>query len=117
MTSRVQKLGILLAAVLMAAGLSVSSVLAAGKAQSFTGQVSDSMCGAHHMGGTPAECIRICVSKGGKYALVVGDKVYTLDTTDKSELDRLYTLAGEKAKVTGTLDGDTIKVASVAASK
>jgi len=117
MTSRVQKQRILPAALLMAAALAVSSALAAGKAQSFTGQVSDSMCGAHHMGGTPAECTRTCVSKGSKYALVVGDKVYTLDTTDQSELDRLNTLAGEKAKVTGTLDGDTIKVASVAASK
>jgi len=117
MTSRVQKLGILLAAVLVTAGLVVSAASAAGKPQTFVGEVGDSMCGAHHMGGTPAECTRICVSKGAKYSLVVGDKVYTLDTADKNELDRLSTLAGEKATVTGTLDGDTIKVASVAASK
>ncbi|HXY52124.1 MAG TPA: hypothetical protein VEI01_21935 [Terriglobales bacterium] len=117
MTSRVQNLGNLLVAVLMTAGLAVSTASAAGKTQSFVGQVGDSMCGAHHMGGTPAECTRICVSKGAKYSLVVGDKVYTLDTTDKNELDRLSTLAGEKAKVTGTVDGDIIKVASVEASK
>ena len=56
-----------------------------------------------------------CVKHGSKYALVVGDKVYTLETSDKAALDKLNDLAGAKAKVTGEVDGTTITVKSVAA--
>jgi len=55
------------------------------------------------------------VKHGSKYALVVGDKVYTLETSDQAALDKLNELAGAKAKVTGELDGDTMTVKSVAA--
>ena len=90
------------------------AALAANKAQSFTGQVSDAMCGAHHMmSGPEADCTRACVGKGSKYALVVGDKVYTLETSDKAALAQLDKLAGQKAKVSGTVGGDSIQVSSV----
>ena len=69
------------------------------------------------MEGSAADCTRECVAKGAKYALVVGDKVYTLDTSDKASLDKLDKLAGEKAQVMGTADGDTITVSSVASAK
>ena len=93
------------------------AAFAVDKGQSFTGQVSDAMCGAHHMmSGSEADCTRACVSKGSKYALVVGDKVYVLDA-DKSAQASLEKLAGSKAKVNGTLNGDTIQVASVSAAK
>ena len=82
---------------------------AAGK-QTFTGEVGDAMCGRQHMGGTAAECTRACVSKGSKFALVVGDKIYTLNTSDKAALATLDQQAGKNATVTGTLDGDTITV-------
>jgi hypothetical protein len=91
-----------------------SSLFAAGK-QTFTGEVSDAMCGRQHMEGTPAQCTRDCVAKGSKYALVVGDKIYTLDTADKTALATLDKQAGKNATVTGTLNGDTIAVSSVAA--
>ncbi|MFY9683602.1 MAG: hypothetical protein WA416_15700 [Candidatus Sulfotelmatobacter sp.] len=87
---------------------------AAGK-QTFTGEVGDAMCGRQHMEGTAAECTRACVAKGSKFALVVGDKIYILDTTDKAALATLDKQAGKNATVTGTLDGDTISVSSVAA--
>ena len=75
--------------------------LAAGKSQTLTGEVSDAMCGAkHQMPGAAAECTRACVKHGSNYALVVGDKVYTLETSDQSALDKLDKLAGAKAKVT-----------------
>ena len=51
---------------------------------------------------------------GSQYALVVGDKVYTLETSDKAALDKLNDLAGAKAKVTGEVDGTTVAVKSVA---
>jgi hypothetical protein len=93
--------------------------VAAGNTQTFTGKVSDAMCGAAHMekGIAPADCVRACVLKGAKYALVVGDKVYTLDTSDKAALDQLNKLAWEQATVTGTATGDTISVKSVTAAK
>jgi len=109
MKSRSQQIGFLVAALLLCV-----ATFAADKAQSFTGKVSDAMCGkAHMMSGSDADCTKACVNKGSKYALVVGDKVFTLDTSDKAALGSLEKLAGSDAKVTGTLNGDTIQVASV----
>jgi hypothetical protein len=97
--------------------LTVSAAFAA-KADTFTGTVSDAMCGAKHMmEGDNVRCLRVCVQKGSKYALVVGDKVYTLDTTDKTALAMLDELADKKATVKGSADGDTIEVSSVKAAK
>lgn len=100
-------------------GVWTISALAAGTPKTFTGKVSDAMCGADHMepGVTPADCTRACVAKGSKFALIVGSKVYTLDGEDKSALQQLDKLADQKAKVTGTLDGDTIQVTSVSPAK
>ncbi len=120
MSAKVSRFGIYLAGLLLVASMGAAPGLAgdkkaAGKEQSLTGVVSDSMCGAKHMmAGSDAECTRACVAKGSKYALVVGDKVYTLDTSDKAALDQLDKLAGQKAKVSGTVSGDTVKVSSVA---
>jgi hypothetical protein len=100
----------------MLIGLAAVPALAAGKSQTLTGEVSDAMCGAkHEMPGKAAECTRVCMKHGSQYALVVGDKVYTLTTADKAALDKLNDLAGAKAKVTGEVDGTTIAVKSVAA--
>jgi hypothetical protein len=108
-----------MAMVVLSTGLSVVPVVAADSAQTFTGRVSDAMCGAKHMEGgiAPAACVRVCVQKGAKYALVVGDKAYILDTSDKAALDELNKLAWEQAKVTGTANGDTISVKSVTTAK
>ena len=89
---------------------------AAGK-QTLTGEVGDAMCGAKHMDGTPAECTRTCVSHGSKYALVVGDKLYVLNTTDKAVLALLDRQAGKKATVTGTVDGTDVEVSTAVAAK
>jgi len=91
----------------------------AGGTQTFTGRVSDAMCGAKHSEGNiaPADCVRACVQKGANYALVVGDKVYTLDTKDQAVSAELNKLAWAQAKVTGTANGDTISVKSVSAAK
>src|SRR5258708_19908842 len=85
-----------------------------GRKQTFTGEVGDAMCGRKHMEGTPAECTHTCVSHGSKYALVVGEKIYILDTADKAALATLDQQAGKNATVTGVLNGDTIEVSSVA---
>jgi len=112
MNLRVRLFGCFLALLLLTA-----ASFAGGKAQTYTGKVSDAMCGAHHMmEGSEADCAKACISKGSKYALVSGDKVYIL-AGDKAAMANLDKLVGADAKVTGTLDGNTIQVASVGAAK
>jgi len=117
--SRLRILQLWMATVVLSAGLAVLPGVAAGGTQTFTGKVSDAMCGATHMekGIAPADCVRACVQKGAKYALAVGDKVYALDTSDKAALDELNKLAWEQATVTGIANADTISVKSVTAAK
>jgi len=117
--SRLRILQAWIATAVLSTGVAVVPGMAAGSTQSFTGKVSDAMCGAKHMeaGIAPADCVRACVQKGANYALVVGDKVYSLKTSDKAALDELNKLAWEQAKVTGTASGDTISVKSVTAAE
>jgi len=116
MKNPTRKAGLLSLTLILQAGLAVSAFAAGGK--TFTGTVSDSMCGAKHaMPGDDASCTRSCVSKGSKYALVVGDKVYTLETSDKAALATLDKQAGAKATVTGTEKDNVIAVSSVKAAK
>jgi hypothetical protein len=111
---RTDKLAISILSLQLFAGLAVNSAWAADT--TMTGKVSDAMCAAkHQMAGNDASCTHECVKGGSKYALVVGDKVYTLDTSDKAALDKLSELAGASAKVTGEVKGDTIAVKTVAA--
>ena len=113
MNVRVRLFGCFVALLLLTA-----ASFAGGKAQTYTGKVSDAMCGAHHMmEGSDADCAKACIGKGSKYALVSGDKVYILQSSDKAAVAGLEKLVGADAKVTGTLDGNTIQVASVAAAK
>ena len=116
--SRLPILKAWIATAVLSTGVAVVPGMAAGT-QSFTGKVSDAMCGAKHSeaGIAPADCVRACVQKGANYALVVGDKVYTLKTSDKAAPDELNKLAWEQAKVTGTASGDTISVKSVAVAE
>ena len=115
--SRAKKLGLAILALVMGVGITVTGALAE-KGKTFTGTVSDAMCGSKHMmEGDDASCTRECVGKGSKYALVVGDKVYTLETSDKAALATLDKHAGAKVTVTGTEKDNTITVASVAAAK
>ncbi len=110
-------LGVSFGVLVLGIGLAVAPAAGAGKAATFTGEVGDAMCGAkHQMEGNAAECTAKCIAAGSKYALIVGDKVYTLEADQKAQ-DELAKLAGTKATVKGTADGSTIQVASVAASK
>ena len=94
--------------------LSTSFILAQAD-QTLTGTVSDAMCGKKHMmqGASAAKCTRVCVKSGSDYALVVGDKVYTLKG-DKMAFDKF---AGENVVVTGKTSGNTVTVESIKAAK
>ncbi len=83
----------------------------------FTGTITDTMCGADHkmMNVQPdSKCVRECVKAGSKYALLVGKNVYVL--SDQSAPDKY---AGQKVKVTGTLNAatKTIQVDRIEPSK
>jgi hypothetical protein len=101
---------------LLMAGFAASPAHAAGK-QTLTGEVGDAMCGKKHMEGAAADCTHTCVSHGSKYALVVGEKIYTLDSSDKAVLALLDKQAGKNATVTGTVTGDAIEVSTAVAAK
>jgi hypothetical protein len=78
----------------------------------YEGIVTDTHCGAKHSAGpglSAGDCTRACVHGGEHFALVDGDKMYTLN----GELAALKHVAGERAKIAGTLNGDTIAVSSV----
>jgi hypothetical protein len=82
--------------------------------QTYEGMVTCSRCGARHsakLGETASDCTRICVHGGAKFALVDGEKVYLLE----GDLNVLKKIAGERARITGSATGNTIRVSSVAA--
>jgi hypothetical protein len=107
-----RKIGVLvLNIVVIAGGISATAFAAS---QTFTGTVGDAMCGAKHvMPGDAVACARECIAKGSKYALVAGDKVYVLDSSDKTVLATLEKRSGQKVTVTGTAKDNTITVTSV----
>ncbi len=97
-------------------GLMLTASLAfAQAAKSLTGTVSDVMCGKTHMmkGESAAQCTRECVKSGSDYALVVGDKVYTLKG-DKTAIDKF---AGTNVIVKGKLSGSTVTMESIKAAQ
>jgi hypothetical protein len=89
--------------------------LTAAENQTFTGVITDTMCGGDHkpMKVSPdPKCVRECVKhdKKNKYALFDGKNVYTLSNQQTPEK-----YAGQKVKVTGTLYEKTkiLKVDSI----
>jgi hypothetical protein len=79
--------------------------------QTIDGIVSDSMCGKKHMmpGKTDAQCVQECIKNGSSYALVVGDKVYTLAGKPQT----IAPLAGKRVHVEGIVKDNTITVTSI----
>jgi hypothetical protein len=104
------------AAVILGAVIGLGSAAAADK-QTLTGEVTDSMCGTQHTMGDPVECTRACAKRGSKYLLVVGDKLYSLNTENKTLLAVLDQQAGKKATVTGTVNGVGVEVSTVVPAK
>ena len=98
---------------IIAATFVFSATAAFAADQTWTGAISDKMCGADHkkMGGTMSDrdCTLACTKGGTPYVLVVGGKVYQLTGHDGD----LKTHAGHTVNLTGELKGDTIRVAKV----
>lgn len=102
----IKRLGILAAAILVAALLAFTA-----DKTTLTGVVSDSHCGAKHAAASQqaATCVGKCVAGGASYVLVADGKVYQLDAQDKFK-----DLAGKSVTVTGTVEGDKLAVDTVA---
>jgi hypothetical protein len=84
-----------------------------GSRQVLEGMVTCSRCGAKHspaIGESAGDCTRRCVHAGSSFALVDGDHSYALD----GDLMLLKKIAGQRARIVGTIHGNTIKVISVA---
>jgi hypothetical protein len=97
--------------------LMAASLLAAADTRTFTGVITDTMCGADHkhMGVSPDDkCVRECVKHGAKYALYNGKEVYVLSDQQTPEK-----FAARKVKVTGVLYEKTkiIKVEKIEAAQ
>lgn len=85
--------------------------------QTWTGQISDSACGAKHeeaaegQGKMPdRDCTLACVRGGSTYVLVVDGKVLQIANQDDKDL---ATHAGHEVNVTGELKGQAITVAKI----
>ena len=110
------------AAVLLTAPLSKLPARS-GTANTFKGEVTDTFCaqnGSHDemmakmpsMGRDKETCAKQCTKIGGKYVLYDGaqKRIYKLDDQAKAEA-----FAGKQVRVSGTLEGDAIRVAHVEA--
>jgi len=82
---------------------------------SWTGWISDDMCGAKNAPEGGAECASRCVKEhGAKYVFVneSDKKVYTIDAQDK-----VAPHAGHRVIVKGTVDGGALKLTSIEMAK
>jgi hypothetical protein len=87
--------------------------------QTWTGKISDSMCGADHSkmaaehgGGKTSDrdCTLACVKNGGKYVFVSDGKTYNITNQDYAGLQQH---AGHTVKLTGDMQGDSITVSKI----
>lgn len=88
-------------------------------AQTWTGKISDSMCGATHKamehGGkklSDRDCVQACVKDGAKYVFVSQGKVYEVTNQDFAGLAQH---AGHTVKLTGDMSSDkkSVTVSSI----
>lgn len=102
-------------------GAAVSQSDSAQRAQSptvqpetYEGMLTDTRCGAQHssaVGMSASSCVRVCVHSGEHFALVDGEKMYSLEGQEAA----LKRLAGERVKIVGALNGSILSVTSVSA--
>ncbi len=110
-------LSLILLSLAIVSGLAIAQSKKATPVRTFTGTISDDMCGGKHtmMPGKPdAECVRACVKAGSHYGLVAPDGHLFILHGNAEQLDKH---AAQKVKITGKLDGNTIEVAAIEAIK
>jgi hypothetical protein len=93
--------------------LTVALAASAGTKGSWTGWVTDEHCGAKGASADHKACAEKCLQKGGKLVFynTTDKKIYSLDNQDMAKAN-----IGHEVKVTGEVDGKSIKVASIDAA-
>lgn len=91
-----------------------TAALAMAADSSLTGWIADTKCGAKAAHDGARECTIKCVKEGAKYVFVNDEdkKVYIIDAQDK-----VGDHAGHHVKVTGSVEGDTLKLSSIEMTK
>ena len=97
--------------------LSFATLLAADAPQSFTGVITDTMCGAKHemMKGAPDDqCVNMCAKGSSDYALYDGKDIWKL-----SDQKKAARFPARKVIVRGTANASTktINVVSIEAAR
>lgn len=96
--------------------VALTTVPAFAAPQTWSGTISDSMCGATHMEGehgmkvSDKDCTDMCVKKGAKYVFVSDGKVLTIAN---QEFKGLAQQAGAAVKLTGALKGETVTISKL----
>ena len=108
--------------------LAVTALLTAGTALAgdWTGEVVEMSCYTRNgsKGEAHAACAKTCMGKldlekaamGDSIGLLIGEEIKKLKPADDGALEALTNLAGKQVTVSGSLDGDTITVASAQAA-
>jgi len=99
----------------LALGLAFAASCFAG---TWTGQISDSSCGASHakmmgQGGkmkTARDCTLGCIKGGSKYVFVSAGSVYQIENQSFADLEKR---AGQMVELTGDMKGDTVTVSKI----
>ncbi len=81
-------------------------------AAEWTGTISDAKCGAAHTDASAKsqKCVQACVKGGQEPVFVTDGKVLKIEKDSQAKvMDHL----GHKVVVDGTLDGDTVTIASI----
>ena len=96
----------------IAAVMMMADAFAFAADQMWTGRISDASCGAKHGMAkmTDRECTAMCAKGGGKYVVVVGEKVFKIANQDHKDLAKF---AGEPVMLMGEMKGDTITVSKI----
>jgi Protein of unknown function (DUF5818) len=83
----------------------------AGTKSTWTGWITDDHCGAKGAKAEHANCAEKCLGGGAKLVFynTADEKLYTLDNQDLAKQH-----IGHEVKVTGELEGEAIKVESIA---
>lgn len=84
----------------------------------FVGYITDTECGPNHapmrargdMGADDKECTLKCVAKGATFGFVDAERKHFLQLDDQ---EKPRPFAGEKVRVTGRIDGDSILVTTI----
>jgi hypothetical protein len=90
--------------------LTIAMTAMASFAGTWTGTITDAMCGAKHADASEKSmaCSKRCVERGSAPVFISGDKVIKI-----ANPEAVKELIGQKVSIDGELAGDTVTIAKV----